>query len=196
MTAPTADDTGGGQPEEAPYLGPADYAHACVDRFVRGLRPPTAPRDALYAGAAACFVSLKKYGDLRGCIGTLEPVESALSAEIPRNAYAAAFQDPRFPPVTEDELDALVCSVDVLSASEPCRLEELDPARYGVVVTAGLRRGVLLPALQGVDDAATQVDVARRKAGIAPGDHVGLERFTVVRYHEGDGPRSGAGGDA
>jgi MEMO1 family protein len=173
-------------------LGPADFAHACVDRYVRSLAPPPAPAHELYRQRAACFVSLKKHGGLRGCIGTLEPVAQGLAAEIARNAYAAAFQDPRFPPVTEDELDALTCSVDVLSPCEACDPGDLDPVLFGVIVTAGLRRGVLLPALHGVDDVATQVDIARRKAGIEPGEPATLERFTVARYREGEPlPRAG-----
>jgi MEMO1 family protein len=178
------------------WLGPADYAHACVDRFVRSLPAPPAPQQELYRQRAACFVSLKKRGALRGCIGTLEPITHALAAEIPRNAYAAAFQDPRFRPVTEDELDALACSVDVLSPSEACDADDLDPACYGVIVSAGLRRGVLLPALEGVDDVATQIDIARRKAGITAGEPVALERFSVVRYREGDEPPAEAGAEA
>ncbi len=181
--------------EDTLYGGPADYAHACVDRFVRGLRRPSQPSDPLYESRAACFVSLKKHGELRGCIGTLEPAEPDLAAEIPRNAYSAAFQDPRFPPVREDELDAIACSVDVLSESEPCSLDELDPQLYGVIVACGWRRGVLLPALQGVDDGAPQVSLALQKAGSAADEPFEVRRFTVTRYREGDRPRAAAGAD-
>ena len=96
--------------------------------------------------------------------------------------------DPRFPPVTADECDALTCSVDVLSPSEACTVDDLDPARYGVIVQAGLRRGVLLPALEGVDTVEAQVGIALQKAGIAPGQAFDVRRFIVTRYREGDPP--------
>lgn len=170
----------------AALLGPADYAHACVDRVVRGQQAPPAPDHPLYACSAACFVSIKKHGQLRGCIGTLAPSEPDLGREIARNARAAAFDDPRFAPVREDELGALVCTVDILSPSVPCTFADLDPARYGVIVRSGWRRGVLLPDLQGVDSVEAQVGIAQQKAGIHPGEPCDLERFCVTRCREGE----------
>jgi MEMO1 family protein len=166
--------------------GPADYARACVEELVRRRPVPQAPEHPLYSRRAACFVSLKKRGQLRGCIGTLEPSEADLGSEIARNARSAAFQDPRFEPVREDELATLACTVDILSASEPCTLDELDPARYGVIVVAGCRRGVLLPDLQGVDTAAIQIGIALQKAGIAASESFEVRRFTVTRCREGE----------
>jgi AmmeMemoRadiSam system protein A len=131
-------------------------------------------------------VSLKKGGQLRGCIGTLEPAEADLGAEIARNARSAAFDDPRFSAVREDELAALTCSVDVLSPSEPCTLKDLDPRVYGVIVASGYRRGVLLPDLEGIDTPGQQVGVALQKAGIRPDEDFSIRRFTVTRFREGD----------
>ena len=172
--------------QAASIPGVADYARVCVERLVRGQRVPSAPDHPLYRLRAACFVSLKKNGELRGCIGTLAPAEADLGGEIARNARAAAFQDPRFAPVRQAELEALVCTVDVLSPSEPCSDAELDPVRYGVIVLSGSRRGVLLPDLEGVDTVEAQVAIARQKAGIRPGEHCDLERFTVTRCREGE----------
>jgi len=169
--------------------GPADYARSCVECVVSGRPAPGPPSEPLYAEPAACFVSLKKHGQLRGCIGTLEPAERHLGAEIARNARSAAFDDPRFSAVHADELAALACSVDVLSASEPCALDDLDPRVYGVIVAAGYRRGVLLPDLEGIDTAAEQVGIALQKAGIGPDERFSVRRFTVTRYREGE--RSG-----
>jgi AmmeMemoRadiSam system protein A len=163
---------------------PARYARARVESLVRGTLPPAPPDDDFYARPAACFVSIKKKGQLRGCIGTLSPCESSLGAEIARNAIAAALHDPRFAPVGEDELGELTYSVDVLSETEATRLDELDAQRYGVIVTAGMRRGVLLPDLPGVDSAPQQVAIALQKARIAPDEGFALERFTVDRYGE------------
>ena len=129
---------------------------------------PAAPAEPLYAIVAACFCSLKKHGELRGCIGTLTPAERSLGDEIARNAWAAAFRDPRFSPVGADELPALTYSVDVLSPSEPCERADLDPRRYGVIVVAGARRGVLLPDLPGIDTVERQLGIALQKAGIDP----------------------------
>ena len=172
--------------DAARQSGPADYARACVENSVRGTAAPAAPADMPFGARAACFVSIKKQGDLRGCIGTLVPAEPNLGQEIAHNAYSAANKDPRFAPVTEPELDALTYSVDVLSAPQPCDVSDLDPSRYGVIVTADWRRGVLLPGLPGIEDVVKQVGIALQKAGIMPGEPFDLERFTVRRYGEGD----------
>jgi AmmeMemoRadiSam system protein A/AmmeMemoRadiSam system protein B len=134
---------------------------------------------------AACFVSLKTTtGDLRGCIGTIEPSQANLAEEIVSNAIGSATRDPRFPPVGEDELSSLRYSVDVLHPAEPARFEDLDPKVYGVIVedSSGLQRGLLLPDIEGVDSAAQQIDIAARKAGLHPGSPLNLYRFRVERF--------------
>ncbi len=140
--------------------------------------------DELCATRAGAFCSIKKDGELRGCIGTIGPCRANLAEEIAENAVSAGTCDPRFDPVTPDELADLVYSVDVLGRPEPVRsTDELDPARYGVIVsTRDGRRGLLLPDLAGVDTAEEQVSIARRKGGIRPNEHVELERFEVVRH--------------
>jgi AmmeMemoRadiSam system protein A len=133
---------------------------------------------------AAVFVSLKVRGMLRGCIGTFQPCERNVAQEIVRNAISAATCDPRFLPVRMDELADLEYSVDVLTAPEPVKdSKELDPKRYGVIVQAGARRGLLLPDLEGVDTVEHQVGIAMQKACIRPGTPVALSRFEVKRYH-------------
>ena len=132
---------------------------------------------------AGAFVSLKKDGALRGCIGTILPVTESLGEEIWRNAVSACSEDPRFSPVTADELDSLVYSVDVLTEPEPIASDEmLDPKRYGVIVESRGRRGLLLPDLAGVDTVAEQLSIACRKGGISPDEPVKLWRFEVVRH--------------
>ena len=132
---------------------------------------------------AGVFVSLKKNGELRGCIGTISPVTGSVAEEIVRNAVSAGTEDPRFPEVRESELDDLVYSVDVLSEPEPIKsMEELDVKRYGVIVAKGRRRGLLLPNLEGINDPETQVSIAKQKAGIRRDEDVSLERFEVVRH--------------
>jgi AmmeMemoRadiSam system protein A/AmmeMemoRadiSam system protein B len=161
-------------------------ARRAVEAFVRDGLLIEAP-DGLFEQRAACFVSIKTAdGELRGCIGTIEPVKQTLAQELIANAIHAATRDPRFAPVEAVELPGLRYSVDVLSTPEPAAFEELDPAIYGVIVEdeAGLRRGLLLPDLKGVKTARHQVEIAARKAGIAPGTPLKLSRFRVERFRE------------
>lgn len=164
-------------------------ARQAIETFVRTgkvLKAPSTP-NALLSARASCFVSIKTHdGDLRGCIGTIEPVKSNLAEELIANAISAATRDPRFEPVAPEELTGLRYSVDVLGAAEPAIFEDLDPKVYGVIVEdqSGRMRGLLLPDIPGVETARQQVDIASRKAGIAPGAPIKLSRFRVDRYGE------------
>ncbi|WP_271813276.1 AmmeMemoRadiSam system protein A [Clostridium beijerinckii] len=130
------------------------------------------------------FVSLKKFGNLRGCIGTIAPTTGSVGEEIIRNSIEAAMSDPRFPEVSEDEMDDIDISVDVLMDSEPCNKEDLDPKKYGVIVSLGMRRGLLLPDLEGVDTIDEQLQIACDKGDIDFDEDYKIERFEVVRYKE------------
>ena len=137
----------------------------------------------LFMTKAGAFVSLHKDGQLRGCIGTILPCCENLAEEILHNAISAASDDPRFSPVKKEELEYLEISVDVLSAPEPIKDKNmLDVKRYGVIVTSGRKRGLLLPDLDGVDTVDAQIDIAKRKAGISDDEEISLERFEVVRH--------------
>jgi len=132
---------------------------------------------------AGVFVSLKKDGALRGCIGTIGPVQINIAEEIISNAVSSGTQDPRFPSVTVKELKDLVYSIDVLGPPEEISsMDELDVKRYGVIVTSGFRRGLLLPDLEGIDTPEQQVGVALLKAGISQKEDYHMERFEVIRY--------------
>ncbi len=145
--------------------------------------PMTLPEE-MYARKAGAFVSLHCFGMLRGCIGTISPTRPTVAEEIIQNAISAATRDPRFPPVTKDELSALEYSVDVLGEAEDISGEdELDVKRYGVIVSKGMKRGLLLPDLSGVDNTNEQISIAKRKAGIREEETgVRLQRFEVVRH--------------
>lgn len=161
-------------------------ARASLETFVRtGKRigvPAGTPPELLHVRSGV-FVTLKKDGLLRGCIGTTEPVAESIAAEAMRNAIAAATNDPRYDPVHEDELDELTYTVDVLTSPERIHSEaSLDPARYGVIVQNGARRGLLLPNMDGVDSPARQIELARHKAGVNPKEAVRLYRFEVTRH--------------
>jgi AmmeMemoRadiSam system protein A len=132
---------------------------------------------------AGVFVSIHKGGELRGCIGTIEPQMANVAKEIMVNAISSATRDPRFFPITADELGELEYSVDVLTEPEPVESrEQLDPKRYGVIVQCGGRKGLLLPDLEGVENADHQIDICCQKAGIMPGEPLNLYRFEVKRY--------------
>lgn len=165
----------------------AGFARACLTHFLTG-RPvdePPVPGEPVLHEPAACFVTLKKEGDLRGCIGTVSPARGNLAAEIKHNAVAAATQDPRFWPVTADELPLISISVDVLGPMEKIDAPDaLDPFEYGVVVRCRGKSGLLLPRLEGIEDARQQIDIARQKAGIWPEETIEMWRFQAKRYHE------------
>ena len=144
-----------------------------------------AAEEGLTGRRAGAFVSIHELGMLRGCIGTIGPVYGTLAEEIIMNAISASTRDPRFEPIETDELDKLEISVDVLGETEDIASEdELDVKRYGVIVTKGFRRGLLLPNLDGVDTIKQQVSIAKQKAGLRP-DEEGceLQRFEVVRHY-------------
>ena len=152
-------------------------------RRVLPLPEASALPDALTRTRAGAFVSIHKLGQLRGCIGTIAPTRSCLAEEIIHNAASACARDPRFEPIRPDELPLLEISVDVLGEAEDISSPaELDVKRYGVIVSRGVRRGLLLPDLDGVDTVEEQIDIARQKAGIAPGERFTLQRFEVVRH--------------
>ncbi len=160
-------------------------ARASLERFVATGHPiplPASLPPELTARRAGVFVSIKKFGELRGCIGTISPVTSSIAEEIARNAVSAGTQDPRFEPVTIEELPYLVYDVDVLSEAEPAVRNDLDPKRWGVIVSSHGKRGLLLPDLDGVDTVEQQIDIALRKAGIRRGEPYSIERFQVVRH--------------
>ena len=145
--------------------------------------PEGLPEEMLTQQAGA-FVSIHKHGDLRGCIGTIAPTRSCVAEEIIGNAISASTRDPRFPAVQPDELEWLEINVDVLGEPEDIESEdELDVKRYGVIVSSGRKRGLLLPDLDGVDTVEQQVDIAMRKGGINKFEKYKLQRFEVIRHY-------------
>lgn len=156
-----------------------------VEKYITegGIIPQPAELTPEMSKKAGVFVSIKKKGELRGCIGTYLPATDNIAKEIIQNAISAATQDPRFYPVNESELDELQYSVDVLSPPEKVdRPEALNPKRYGVIVKKGNHRGLLLPDLEGVNTVNEQIRIAALKAGISPEEDMELYRFEVKRY--------------
>ncbi|NLU48218.1 MAG: AmmeMemoRadiSam system protein A [Syntrophomonadaceae bacterium] len=163
---------------------PVRWARMVIESYIGKKPRPKLPKEMEYLRneKAGAFVSIKKHGQLRGCIGTISPAYGDLAEEIAGNAISAATRDPRFLPFEEHELEDLVYSVDILGKPEPATRDQLDPKRYGVIVTKGSRRGLLLPDLEGVDTVEEQLRIACQKAGIRPDEDYSIERFEVVRY--------------
>lgn len=133
---------------------------------------------------AGAFVSIKKEGSLRGCMGTVSPSRSNLAEELLSNAVSAVLRDPRFPPVEPHELPQLSYSVDILGDLEEVLKEELDPEIYGLLVERGRKRGLLLPNIKGIHTVEDQIKVACKKAGIPSLKGIRFYRFTVERFKE------------
>ncbi len=168
---------------EDPYVV---LARTSLETFVKEGRiigvPGNVPEE-MKTQRAGAFVSIKKHGQLRGCIGTIGPTRKNIAEEIIYNAISAGTQDPRFNPVEEDELGSLIYSVDVLKEPEPISsTTQLDVRKYGVIVRKGARSGLLLPDLEGVETPEQQVSIALRKAGIRPEEKYTMERFEVERH--------------
>ncbi|MGE0495073.1 MAG: AmmeMemoRadiSam system protein A [Vulcanimicrobiota bacterium] len=169
--------------ELSPEVEPVRLARRAIEDWVRHQRMLTPGQvfEPMLEQPSAAFVTLKRDGQLRGCIGTLEPVARRLADEIARNAVAACSQDHRFSPLTIAELEDLQVSVSALHPPEPTEPEHLDPARYGVVVRQGRKRGLLLPGIEQIQTIDEQLSAVRRKAGIR-GQFDGLWRFEVTRW--------------
>lgn len=159
-------------------------AREAVENYVRhGKVLRSRELTAEMASRAGVFVSIKKRGELRGCIGTFASTRANVAEEVVVNAICSATQDPRFTPVEASELDDLEYSVDVLTEPEPVKsVAHLDPKKYGVIVECGFRRGLLLPDLEGVDSVEEQIEICRAKAGISAEEPIKLYRFQVKRY--------------
>jgi AmmeMemoRadiSam system protein A len=165
-------------------------ARRTIESFIgKGARPdPPEQLPQEMQQKAGAFVTIHRHGQLRGCIGTIQPTYDSVAEEVIENAIAAATRDPRFSAVRPDELPDLDIKVDVLGKPEPVEDEaELDPKRYGLIVQSAKhswKRGLLLPNLEGIDTVEKQVYWTRyHKAGITdPDEPVEMYRFEVKRY--------------
>jgi len=168
---------------EDPYVA---LARKSLESYItdgKVIQVPGSVPEEMKRQKAGVFVSIKKNGRLRGCIGTISPVKDSIAEEIIANAISAGVNDPRFDPVTPDELNSLIYSVDILKEPEPIKsIDELDVKKYGVIVRKGYRTGLLLPNLEGIDTPEQQVAIALQKAGIRKDEDYSMERFEVIRH--------------
>ncbi len=171
--------------QRAEVTGPVELAQESLRHYLEHRKvmsvPDPLPQEMKRPSAA--FVTFRSDGHLRGCIGTVQPTHDSLAEEIIHNAVSAGVRDPRFEPVRTDELPGLECSVDVLGEPERVDRSDLDPARFGVIVALGRRRGVLLPGLEGVNTVQEQLEIAAQKAGLSVDDpDLEIYRFEITRY--------------
>ena len=132
---------------------------------------------------AGVFVIIKQYGQLRGCLGTTEPIRKNIAEEIAYNAIGAGTRDPRFFPVKKEELDSLEYFVDVIKEPEPVQsIDQLDVKKYGIIVSCNSKTGILLPDLEGINTPKEQVSIALQKAGIREAEPYNMKRFEVIRH--------------
>lgn len=168
-----------------PYI---KLAKLTLEKYVmtgKKLEKPTDLPKEMINEKAGVFVSLKKFGQLRGCIGTMVPTTSCIADEIIQNAISSGTRDPRFKPVKESELQFLEYSVDVLTSPIIVHnINELDPKKYGVIVSYHNKSGLLLPDLDGVDRVEQQIQIALRKANISDNSDYTIEKFEVIRHSQ------------
>jgi AmmeMemoRadiSam system protein A len=167
-------------------------ARSAIEHYVQNnelLHPRPEPDDPPPVGLFVSIHEAARHGEqegrLRGCIGSTVPTEATLRGEIAHIAVSAAVSDPRFPPLTPEELDGLDITVYLLGEPEPISdISELDPARYGVVLKERHgRTGLLLPGIPGISTPEQQVAIARQKGGFHPSEDVAMYRFaaTILR---------------
>jgi AmmeMemoRadiSam system protein A len=148
--------------------------------------------DTPLASPGACFVTLKLDGQLRGCIGSLEAFRPLIT-DVAENAYAAAFQDPRFSPLTKPELDRLDLSLSVLTPAELMTfnsqedlLAQLQPGIDGLILQEGNRRGTFLPSVwESLPEANRFLSHLKLKAGLPEdywSDSVQVSRYATESF--------------
>lgn len=167
---------------EDPYVKLARESLTYYLKYGDYINIPSYVTDEMKKSKRGVFVSLKKEGQLRGCIGTILPTTENVAKEIIKNAVEAGEHDPRFLPVSEEELEELDFSVDVLTKPQKALREELDPKKYGVIVRSEFKSGLLLPNLEGVDTVEQQLRIALQKGNISPNEKYTIEKFEVIRY--------------
>lgn len=178
-------------------------AKKAVETFVKEKKVISPPEDfpkEFLEKRAGTFVTIKKNGNLRGCIGTYLPTRPSIAEETIKNAIAAATEDYRFGPIQKDELDSLTYTVYVLSWPEQVKeIKDLNPKKYGIIVKTFPivypgqdvvfdghvipKTGLLLPDLEGIDTIEKQISIACQKGGIDPEkEKIIIYKFTVEKY--------------
>lgn len=171
-------------------------ARAAIAKHLGCLAPTLALTPPWLSDRGACFVTLKKDGELRGCIGSVR-AQRSLGEDLDINAVAAAIRDPRFPPVTADELPELEIEVSLLSEPEFVEFKDeaelarkLRPGQDGVILFSGCRTATFLPQVwEQLPDPAAFLAALKHKAGLAsdrPAPNLMAATYTVRKWSESD----------
>jgi AmmeMemoRadiSam system protein A len=163
-----------------------------------GLDRASRPAEPWLAEPGACFVTLMKDGELRGCVGSLEAYRP-LGEDVASNARAAAFKDNRFPPLTRAELPRLTVEVSLLGAAVPLTVESeaealarLRPGRDGVILDYRGSRATFLPQVwEQLPDPASFLAHLKHKAGLSPdfwSPEIRLWTYEVTKWEEESSP--------
>ncbi len=166
----------------------AKLAKKAAEEFIKNRKTISAPENLpqeFYSRRAGVFVTIRKEGELRGCIGTYLPAKENIAREIIDNAITACSRDNRFLPIIKEELPELDYEVSILSEPKPVKdIKARDPKKYGIIVRCDDGRcGLLLPDLDGVDTTDRQIFIACQKGGINPlTDAMELYFFTVEKH--------------
>jgi AmmeMemoRadiSam system protein A len=163
-------------------------AHRSIEAALTGRKLDLTPPCAHLGEMRGSFTTLHMHGKLRGCIGYVIPVHS-LYRTVAETAQAAAFDDSRFQPVTDEEAPKLKVEISVLSPPRPIRPEEVVTGVHGLIVSKGNRRGLLLPQVP-VEwhwDRETFLSQTCLKAGLPPDawtQDIDLQAFTAEVFGE------------
>lgn len=155
----------------------------------RALKVDPADYDEALAEPLSCFVTLHLNGRLRGCIGSLE-ANRPLVLDLCDNAFAAAFRDPRFEPLSEAEFESIELDISVLSSASPMRfngeedlLSQLRPGRDGLILQEGHHRGTFLPSVwEQIQTPREFMQHLKQKAGLAAdywSDTISISRYST-----------------
>ena len=152
------------------------------------ISPPPETPSSLLKEKAGVFVSIKKKGKLRGCVGTFLPTKENIAKEVIESAILAGFFDDRFPPLTEEELNSLTFTVYILNEPSLIKeISELDPKKYGILVKSlsSKKIGLLLPDIEEIKTVNDQILIACQKAGIDPlNEKFLIFKFTAKKYED------------
>lgn len=147
--------------------------------------PPETPKEFLEKKAGV-FVSIKKNGQLRGCVGTYLPVHENIAKETIENAILAGFFDNRFPPISKEEIPSLSFTVYILNEPELIKeVGQLNPKKYGILVKSlsSNKSALLLPDLEGINKPEEQILTACQKGNIDPeNEKIIIFRFSAQKY--------------
>jgi len=162
-----------------------DLGRRAIETYLRShqLIEPPEPIPMEWQAPSAAFVTLRKNGAMRGCVGSTRPTEATAAHELIRYAIASAVRDPRFHPVRLDEVPLLSIRVQLLDPAEPLTdITRIDPKTDGIIVRSGDRQALLLPGIEEIVTPEQQLRAACQKAGIDRHAALQVERFRTRTF--------------